>query len=290
MNDLKNYMQNPEQSILLQPSRFHSYMVAVNGDSQKVDFLLMGSYSHKPLSAQETKEIFGDVKPDSPKGHEIYKEYIRQHPDRIEARDVQFYNQMKKFFTNVYLKTQSKIMPNNSVPVRPFDASKTISVAASKNWLAKLWVKTDDIPLETAQKWVDYLTYQRRDLFNKFISTLHTLNIVLDESFNLQDPRWQLLEPIVELMLNELIKYLENPQQYKTNAQTDEQRIIKQLNEEIINIKNDKTIKDKKSSFLKHWSDSLKKLGTLEQNELLDKFSIMPFDKFMNIGKNIGQK
>ena len=91
-------------------------------------------------------------------------------------------------------------------------------------------------------------------------------------------------------MLNELIKYLENPQQYKTNAQTDEQRIIKQLNEEIINIKNDKTIKDKKSYFLKHWSDSLKKLGTLEQNELLDKFSIMPFDKFMNIGKNIGQK
>lgn len=69
-----------------------------------------------------------------------------------------------------------------------------------------------------------------------------------------------------------------------------EQKIIKQLNNEIINIINDKTIKDKKTYFLKHWSDSLKKLGTLEQNELLGKFPAMAFDKFMNIGQNIGQK
>ena len=290
MNDLKNYMQNPEQSILLQPSRFHSYMVAVNETSQKPDFLLMSSYTYKPFSDQELKAIFGDVKPNTDKGNEIYKEYLRKHPNRTEARDIKYYNQMQKFFTNVYLKTESKIMPNYSTPVRPFDASKTISLAASKNWLAKLWVKTDGIPLETAQKCVDYLTYKRRDLYGKFISTLHTLNIVLDESFNLQDPRWQILEPIVELMLNELIKYLENPQQYKTNLQTDEQRIIKQLNEEIINIKNDKTIKDKKAYFLKNWNDSLKKLGTMEQNELLGKFPVMDMNKGLQIMKNIGQK
>lgn len=290
MNDLKNYMQNPEQSILLQPSRFHSYMVAVNENSQKIDLLLMGSYNYKPLSAQESKEIFGDVKPNSLKGNEKLKEYLRKHPDRTEARDIQYYNQLKKFFTNVYLKTESKIMPNNSAPVRPFDASKTISLAASKNWLAKLWVKTDGIPLQTAQNWVDYLTYKRRDLYNNFLSTLGTLNIVLDESFNFQDPRWQLLEPIVELMLNELIKYLENPQQYKTDLQTDEQKIIKQLNKEIDKIINDKKIKDKKAYFLEHWSDSLKKLGTLEQNELLGKFPSMSFDQGINIMRNIGQK
>ena len=290
MNDLKNYMQNPEQSILLQPSRFHSYMVAVNENSQKIDLLLMGSYNYKPLSAQESKEIFGDVKPNSLKGNEKLKEYLRKHPDRTEARDIQYYNQLKKFFTNVYLKTESKIMPNNSAPVRPFDASKTISLAASKNWLAKLWVKTDGIPLQTAQNWVDYLTYKRRDLYNNFLSTLSTLNIVLDESFNFQDPRWQLLEPIVELMLNELIKYLENPQQYKTDLQTDEQKIIKQLNKEIDKIINDKKIKDKKAYFLEHWSDSLKKLGTLEQNELLGKFPSMSFDQGINIMRNIGQK
>ena len=91
-------------------------------------------------------------------------------------------------------------------------------------------------------------------------------------------------------MLNELIKYLENPQQYKTNLQTDEQRIIKQLNEEIDKIINDKKIKDKKAYFLEHWSDSLKKLGTLEQHELLNKFSSMSFDQGINIMRNIGQK
>jgi hypothetical protein len=28
----------------------------------------------------------------------------------------------------------------------------------------------------------------------------------------------------------------------------------------------------------------------MEQNELLSKFSVMSYDKFMNIGNNIGQK
>jgi hypothetical protein len=181
-------------------------------------------------------------------------------------------------------------MPEYKGSVKPFNVNSTTMESASKSWLAKFLSKTKKISLESSQEAIDYFTYQRRDLFNKFISTLRTLNIVLDENFNFQDPRWQLLEPIVELMLNELIKYLENPQQYKTNAQTDEQRIIKQLNEEIINIKNDDTIKDKKAYFLKQWSDSLKKLGTLEQNELLDKFPVMDMNKGLQIMKNIGQK
>lgn len=299
INDLKNYMQNPQQSILLQPTRFHSYMVAVNEGMHTPDFLLLQSY--KPLNSQEVKTIFGNKNPESIEGREIYRKYLRDNPERTEARDIQYYNQLKKFFTNVYLKTENKILPNKILPnkifpnsksvlVRPFQTSQTISSDAAKSWLAKLFSKTERVPVETALQYVDIITFKRRDLLNNFISTLRTLNIVLDESFNLQDPRWQLLEPIVELILNELIKYLENPQQYKTDLQTDEQKIIKQLNNEIINIINDKTIKDKKAYFLKHWSDSLKKLGTLEQNELLGKFPAMAFDKFMNIGQNIGQQ
>ena len=288
MNDLKNYMQNPEQSILLQPSRFHSYMTAVNDGHNTPDFLLLNSY--KPLTPQEIKTIFGDKIPESSEGREIYRKFLRDNPKRTEARDIKYVNQLKKFFSNVYVNTASKIMPNHSVAVRPFDASKTVSLVASKSWLAKIFSKLERVPIETALQMVDYLTLKRRDLFNKFISTLHTLNIVLDESFNFQDPRWQLLEPVVELLLNELIKYLENPQQYKTNLQTDEQRTIKQLNEEITKIINDKTIKDKKAYFLKHWSDSLNKLGTLEQHELLSKFPIMSMDQGLQIMKNIGQK
>lgn len=286
MEDFKNYMQNPEESIVLQTSRFHSYMVAANNGDDTISSLIMNS--HKPLSNNEITSILGNLNPQSLKGREKYREYLRTHPERLEARDTQYYKQLQKFFSNVYANTAKKIMPGYSAPVSSFDATK--SIITSKNWLIKLWAKTDSVPESVAQYWVDYLVFKRKDLFNKFISTLRTLNIVLDENFNFQDPRWQLLEPIVELMLNELIKYLENPQQYKTNLQTDEQRIIKQLNEEIDKIIDDKKIKDKKAYFLKHWSDSLKKLGTLEQNELLGKFPATSFDQGVNIMKNIGQK
>ena len=139
------------------------------------------------------------------------------------------------------MNTESKILPNkilpgkifpnsNSVLVRPYDAGSTISLDASKNWLAKLWSKLENVPVETALQWIDYITFKRKDLFNKFTSTLHTLNIVLDESFNFQDPRWQILEPIVEMMSNELINYLENPKQYKSSLSVDQKAVNKSIN------------------------------------------------------------
>jgi len=288
MDDFKNYTQNPSESILFNPSRFHSYLVSANNDIDTVTLLLSNSY--KPFTREEFKKIFGDLDPTSPDVIIKVREYFKKHPERREPRDVQYHKQLKKLFSNVYTNIAKEIMPEYKGSVKPFNVNSTTMESASKSWLAKFLSKTKKISLESSQEAIDYFTYQRRDLFNKFISTLRTLNIVLDENFNFQDPRWQLLEPIVELMLNELIKYLENPQQYKTNAQTDEQRIIKQLNEEIINIKNDNTIKDKKAYFLKHWSDSLKKLGTMEQNELLGKFPVMDMNKGLQIMKNIGQK
>ena len=239
INDLKNYTQNPQQSILLQPSRFHSYIIAVNEGNIAPDFLLLNSY--KPPTPEEEKSIFGLKNPNSREGREIWREYLRNNPERTEARDIQFYGQLKKFFTNVYLNTESKILPNkilpgkifpnsNSVLVRPYDAGSTISLDASKNWLAKLWSKLENVPVETALQWIDYITFKRKDLFNKFTSTLHTLNIVLDESFNFQDPRWQILEPIVEMMSNELINYLENPKQYKSSLSVDQKAVNKSIN------------------------------------------------------------
>lgn len=229
INDLKNYMQNPQQSILLQTSRFHSYMVAVNEGSHIPDFLLLQSY--KPLTPQQIKTIFGNKNPESIEGREIYRKYLRDNPERTEARDIQYYNQLKKFFTNVYLKIENKIFPNSkSVLVRPFQTSQTISSDAAKSWLAKLLSKTERVPIETALQYVDYLTFKRRDLLNNFISTLRTLNIVLDESFNLQDPRWQILEPIVEVFLNEFITYTENPQAYKSSILVNQKAVNQSIN------------------------------------------------------------
>ena len=288
MDDFKNYTQNFSESILFNPSRFHSYLVSANNDIDTVTVLLSNSY--KPFTREEFKKIFGDLDPTSPDAIFKVREYLKKHPERRESRDVQYYKQLSKFFSNVYTNIAKEIMPAYKGSVKPFNVNSTTLESASKSWLAKFLSKTKKISLESSQEAIDYFTYQRRDFFNKFISTLRTLNIVLDESFNFQDPRWQILEPIVELMLAELIKYLENPQQYKTNLQTDEQKIIKQLNKEIDLIINDKKIKDKKAYFLEHWSDSLKKLGTLEQNELLGKFPSMSFDQGINIMRNIGQK
>jgi hypothetical protein len=49
-------------------------------------------------------------------------------------------------------------------------------------------------------------------------------------------------------------------------------------------------IQDKRGAFLKGYGSYLKTLGTMEQNELLGKLSVMGFGNFMGIGRNIGQK
>jgi hypothetical protein len=287
LDDFKNYMQNPLESMLFNKSRFHSYLLAANNGTYITD-LLFNLY--EPLNTEEFQKLFGDIDQESAKGYELMTAYFKKHPERRKLRDNHYLNQLNKLFTNVYLNVSKEIMPSYKAPVKPFNLNTTIKVEGPKNWLASNLTKRTKASYEDAIKVIDFLTYHKRDLYNKFISTLRTLNIVLDESFNFQDPRWQLLEPVMEILMNELIKYLENPKQYKTNLITDEQRITKQLNEEITKIIKDKTIKDKKAYFLKHWGDSLKELGTLEQNELLSKFPVMSLDQGLQIMKNIGQK
>ena len=289
LDDFKNYMQNPLESMLFNKSRFHSYLIAANNGAHGfITDLLFNLY--EPLNTEEFQKLFGDIDQKSAKGYELMTAYFKKHPERRKLRDNHYFNQLNKLFTNVYLNVSKEIMPSYKAPVKPFNLNTTIKMEGPKSWLASNLTKRTTTSYEQAIKAIDFLTYHRRDLYNKFISTLRTLNIVLDESFNFQDPRWQLLEPIVEILMNELIKYLENPKQYKTNLTTDEQRITKQLNEEITKIINDKTIKDKKTYFLEHWGDSLKKLGTLEQHELLSKFPIMSLDQGLQMMKNIGQK
>jgi len=289
MDDMKNYFQNPKQSILFQTSRFHNYLVAVNNNDDEITPLLANAFG--PLNEEQLNKIIGDLDPKSSKAGRLYIEYLKQNPTQAEPRDIKYYNQMQKFFTNIYNQRAKEMMPSYNPIAKPFNVNSSAKLQASKNWLVKYITKNSPkTNSEDALQALDYFIYQRRDLYNKFISTLRTLNIVLDESFNFQDPRWQLLEPIVEVFLNEFIKYLENPEAYKTNLTTDEQRRIKQLNDEINKIKYDDTIVDKRTYFLKNWNSALKTLGTLEQKELLDKLPITSIEKGLGIMKNIGQK
>jgi hypothetical protein len=263
--------------------------VAVNDGYNKATEMISDSFDDLPKNV--VRNLYNkENKYTTEQKNQFIHDYKKKWRVRENPRNKKYYSQLLKFFTNRYLKVQNQFMQSSNIPVTGKKNDWDINKNIVDNWLFEQLKKRYKIDQNKAQTGYAKFILFRRDLYNKFISTLKTLNIVLDESFNFQDPRWQLLEPIVELLLNEFIKYLENPQNYKTNLITDEQRTTKQLNEEITKIINDKTIKDKKAYFLKYWGDSLKKLGTLEQNELLSKFPVMSLDQGLQIMKNIGQK
>lgn len=108
------------------------------------------------------------------------------------------------------------------------------------------------------------------------------------KGLNLNSPLWGLLEPALEFGLYQFGLYLENPSAY--NLQSQEQSTISQLNAKITEILADNKITDKKDYFMKNYGSYLKTLGSMEQNELLNKFPVMPFNQGLNIMKNIGQK
>ena len=103
-----------------------------------------------------------------------------------------------------------------------------------------------------------------------------------------QSPLWGLLEPALEFGLYQFGLYLENPSAY--SLETPEKSIIRQLNARINEIIADPKIRDKRKYFIDNYGSYLKILGSMEKNELLSKFPVMSYDRFLNIGRNIGQK
>ena len=130
MDDFKNYMQNPLESILYNPSRFHSYLVDVYGRDD-VSHLL--SNATGPITPEEYKNIFGDLEPGDPRGDILWREFLINHPERRQQRDNQYIGQLRKFFTNVYLKNAPKFMPEYEPPVMPFNASQAIKSNTEKD-------------------------------------------------------------------------------------------------------------------------------------------------------------
>jgi len=130
MDDFKNYMQNPLESILYNPSRFHSYLVDVYGRDD-VSHLL--SNATGPITQEEYKNIFGDMEIDDPQGLSKWREFLKKHPERRQQRDNQYIGQLRKFFTNVYLKNAPQFMPGYEAPVMPFNASQAIGANSEKD-------------------------------------------------------------------------------------------------------------------------------------------------------------
>ena len=136
--------------------------------------------------------------------------------------------------------------------------------------------------------------FAMRMISNKLLNAFKTIGTgskSLSQSIkglNMNSPLWALLEPAIEFGLYQFGLYLENPSAY--NLETPEKLIIRQLNTKIKEIIADPKIRDKRKYFIQNYSSYLKMLGSMEQNELLSKFPVMSYGKFMNIGNNIGQK
>ena len=191
----------------------------------------------------------------------------------------------KKYFLpeiliNSLLADEGRVNQTNSNKQAFFIKAAQIEQLAAKNPSA--WSKF--INSNFAMRVIDNKIY---NLFKGIGSGSKSLSQSM-KSWNMQSPYWMLVEPALEFGLYQFGLYLENPNGY--SLETDEQKTIKYIKTKIDEILADNKISDKKGYFMKYYGSTLKTLGTMEQNDLLSKFPVMPFNQFMNIGKNIGQK
>lgn len=73
------------------------------------------------------------MEPGDPRGDILWREFLINHPERRQQRDNQYIGQLRKFFTNVYLKNAPKFMPEYQPPVMPFNASQAIGANSEKD-------------------------------------------------------------------------------------------------------------------------------------------------------------
>ena len=87
------------------------------------------------------------------------------------------------------------------------------------------------------------------------------------KGLNFQDPRWQLLEPALEIALNEFGKYLENPSAYSVENKYD------YVNERIDYILSNKSISNKYKYFIDNYSSYKNLMDSVDWNNLIAKLN-----------------
>ena len=238
-------------------------------------------------------------------------------------KDPKFYSNLNKYLSNkyVYLEYILKNLPIPTDPLKNTGVNRYKSLVRKENLVQpgvksnpKFNLEDNAIAMKTRSAFfskaaqIESLAEQNPKAWNRFINSNFATRMISTKLYNLfknagsgskslsqslkglnmNSPLWALLEPALEFGLYQFGLYLENPSAY--NLETPEKLIIRQLNTKIKQIIADPKIRDKRKYFIQNYSSYLKMLGSMEQNELLSKFSVMSYDKFMNIGNNIGQK
>ena len=238
-------------------------------------------------------------------------------------KDPKFYSNLNKYLSNkyVYLEYILKNLPIPTDPLKNTGVNRYKSLVRKENLVQpsvnsnpKFNLEDNASAIKTNAEFfnkaaqIESLAEQNPKAWNRFINSNFATRMISTKLYNLfknagsgskslsqslkglnmNSPLWALLEPALEFGLYQFGLYLENPSAY--NLETPEKLIIRQLNTKIKQIIADPKIRDKRKYFIQNYSSYLKMLGSMEQNELLSKFSVMSYDKFMNIGNNIGQK
>lgn len=110
----------------------------------------------------------------------------------------------------------------------------------------------------------------RPDLFGNLNKALGKSFIGLGDmldKLNLSSPLWQLAEPVIEILLIEFGKYLENPSAYSSGNQFD------YVNKKIDDILSDKSISNKYKYFIDNFASYKKSMDSSEWEDLLDKLN-----------------
>lgn len=238
-------------------------------------------------------------------------------------KDPKFYLNLNKYLSNkyIYLEYILKNLPIPTDPLKNTGVNRYKSLVREENLVQpgvksnpKFNLEDNASAMKTRSAFfikaaqIESLAEQNPKAWNRFINfpmvskmipknlssmfkNIGTGSKSLSQSLkglNMNSPYWALIEPALEFGLYQFGLYLENPSAY--TLETLEQKLIKDLNARINEIIADPKITDKRGYFIKNYGSYLKTLGSMEQNQLLSKFSIMGFGNFMNIGRNIGQK
>jgi len=238
------------------------------------------------------------ILPGDPNAHLFKKlELIHQEFESMDARKTS--NGAPAYSLNPRLFKQlakKYFLPEILIDSLLSDGARVDQVAQNKSAFFAKAAQIEQLAVQNPKAWERFInsTFATRMISNKVYNVFKNIGTgskSLSQSMkglNMQSPYWMLIEPALEFGLYQFGLFLENPSAYK--LETDESSRIKQLNARINEILADNKIPDKKGYFMKNYGSTLKTLGTMEQNQLLSKFPVMPFNSLMGIGQNIGQK
>lgn len=168
----------------------------------------------------------------------------------------QWWNQFSKNISDNYSDLLNEFKPSS---VSKVDVAINARAARLKNIV--------DSNHESVNKFIKL----RSDLFGNLNKSLGKSFITLGEVFDkihLNSPLWQLAEPVIEILLIELGKYIEDPDAYSAGENK-----FNYVNKKIDDILSDKSITNKYKYFIDNYSSFKKQMDSTQWDDIMSKLN-----------------